>query len=221
MKYINPPKLEGMQRRRPIEDCTGQKHGRLTVVEFVARHHAGDHKWRFLCECGREVVASIRMVKTGHTKSCGCLLNEVLLKRNTKHGLSKIHPQEYKTWKDMRSRCNNKNDSDYANYGGRGIFVCERWDSFASFFDDMGSKPEGMTIDRIDVNGGYEASNCRWATATTQANNKRNNRKLSNGRNITELCRDAGIDRKKVDYRLSVGYSEDDAFRDVDYRKCK
>lgn len=221
MKYIKPPKLPGMQRCRPIEDCTGQKHWRLTAVSFVERRTGGANKWLFSCECGGTVVASIKQVKNGKTKSCGCLLTEMLKQRNTTHGLSRDHARSYRTWKDIRARCNNPNNSDYKDYGGRGIRVCKEWDSFAQFFADMGDRPDGMSIDRIDVNGDYSKENCRWADAKTQANNKRTSHVLPSGRTLAQACEDHGMDHSKLRYRVAVGYSEEDAVKQVDYRKCK
>lgn len=145
-----------------------------------------------------------------------------LVARNTKHGLSRVHKSEYRTWKDMRARCNNPNNTDYYNYGARGIMVCQRWDDFALFYDDMGNRPIGFTLDRINPLGNYEPTNCRWANASTQANNKRTNRRIShNGeeRTLLQWCRLFNLDHSRVRYRLAQGWPTEKAFSKEDFRK--
>jgi hypothetical protein len=163
---------------RSLKDYTGQRFGRLVAVQLIERDWSSDndHTLLFRCDCGTMAARSIRNVRSGHTSSCGCLARELTIARNTTHGLSRKHPREYRTWKDMRARCNNPNNGSYSDYGGRSIRVCERWDDFAAFFEDMGPRPEGMTLDRKDVDGDYEPKNCRWATHGVQANNKRSTR---------------------------------------------
>jgi hypothetical protein len=144
-----------------------------------------------------------------------------LAARNTKHGLSRAQPREYRSWKDMRSRVLCESNDDYADYGGRGITICDRWSDFALFFADMGERPSGMTIDRANVNGNYEPGNCRWATGKVQANNKRSNRKITwNGvtKNLQEWCDQLQIERTKVSYRLSIGMPLEEAFSQKDFR---
>lgn len=122
----------------------------------------------------------------------------------------------------MRARCLNPNNADYPDYGGRGVKVCERWNDFAAFVSDMGRRPDGFSIDRMDVNGDYEPSNCRWADAVTQASNKRNSKIVEwNGerKTLSAWCRDLGVDRTKVRYRIKAGYSLDAAFATEDYRR--
>lgn len=211
--------MEVKRRNRAIHDRTGEKFGRLTAVRLIERRGSRNHLWEWSCECGGMAVIGISGVVKGSSRSCGCLRREMLSARNEKHGMSKLHKREYRTWKDMRSRCNNPNNQDFNDYGGRGISVCERWDDFSAFLSDMGLRPEGMTIDRIDVNGDYEPLNCRWATQKTQANNKRNNRVLDNGKTLAQNCEELGISHSKVQYRLLAGYSNDDALSDKDFRK--
>lgn len=142
--------------------------------------------------------------------------------RNTTRGLSRVHPREYRTWKDLRSRCLNPNDTDYAGYGGRGIRVCDRWDDFALFYADMGDRPNGMTIDRKDVNDDYAPDNCRWATAKEQANNKRSNHRIEfqgETRTLQQWCNEFGLEPSKVRYRLRVGMPVSQAFSLEDLRR--
>ena len=146
---------------------------------------------------------------------------EILVARNQTHGLSRLHKQTYQCWKDMRQRCNNPNNTDYKNYGARGIVVCSRWDDFSAFFADMGPRPDGMTLDRINTNGPYYPENCRWATPETQANNKRTNNRITiNGetKTLEQWARASGLGNSRVRYRLRVGYSPVEALTLEDMR---
>lgn len=225
MKVIKLEKLNNRKRNRPLKDYSGQVFGRLTAVELVRRDESSNnrHVWRFKCECGTIKDIIIQTVRNGTTQSCGCIAREVLIKRNTVHGLSKSNKEEYRSWKDMRARCSNPKNKDYKDYGERGITICDRWNDFSLFLYDMGKKQsQQQTLDRIDVNGNYEPSNCRWADAETQANNKRNNRKLEhNGetKTLSQISRDNNIERNVVSYRLSVGMSIEEAIKNIDFRK--
>ena len=137
--------------------------------------------WSCRCDCGKKVKVKAFHLKSGHTKSCGCLRKEIakIGKHKITHNMSKT--PEYKAWNNMKNRCNNPNNKDYKDYGGRGIKVCDHWlESFENFYSDMGDKPFPKilySIDRVDNNGDYTPENCKRTTQKQQANNRRNNKK--------------------------------------------
>jgi hypothetical protein len=145
----------------------GKRFGRTVV-----RTYAGDGKWSCVCDCGTHHDARSSHLREGRTKSCGCLRREVAKARATKHGMSGT--PEYKTWSSMKERCSNPRHATYEYYGGLGITPCEEWlCSFLAWFADMGERPPGCSLDRINPNGNYEPGNCRWATALQQRHNRR------------------------------------------------
>lgn len=155
-----------------IKDLTGQKFNRLTAIAFSHKDSGNKVHWLFECDCGENLTARGSEVKRGATKSCGCLVSEATIASNTTHGMSR--DRVYRTWINMRSRCNNPNDKYYPDYGGRGIVVCDEWqESFEAFLADMGMPNEGESIDRVDNNGNYCPDNCVWAYHTQQMRNKR------------------------------------------------
>ena len=208
-------------------DLSGRRFGRLIAIERVGRKIAPNGTrqtmWRCKCDCGNETTVKYIALTSGNTCSCGCWEQEnresmiKIAQTNNRKSVSKdfigaleTHPL-YKTWKSMLMRCNNPNVRGYKHYGGRGIKVCDRWSGdlgFENFVNDMGERPDGTTLDRVDVNGHYEPSNCRWATAEQQMNNRTDNSCITlNGESITctQLCKKYGFYYTYVAHQLRQG----------------
>lgn len=152
-------------------DLTKRKFGRLVVIERARNAKRSCVLWRCRCDCGNIVVIRSTNLRSGNTQSCGCLQKEIVGKIFTKHGMRRA--KEYEVWTNMLKRCNNPKSSYYYNYGGRGITVCEKWLKFVGFFEDMGSLPKGLTLERRNNDKGYYKENCCWADCTTQSRNQR------------------------------------------------
>lgn len=166
--------IRNLKGQFDIIDISGIKINMLTVVCKSRQHNNGAWYWKCLCDCGNETEVSIQHLTTGRiTKSCGCIKRNK--EANKKHGL-KYHPL-YKVWNNMKGRCLNKNYSNYPNYGGRGIAVCDEWVlSVVNFYNDMiDGYEKGKHLGRIDNNGNYCKYNCRWETPIQNMNNKRSN----------------------------------------------
>lgn len=189
---------------RKVTDMSGRVFGRLTVLKLLGRAKWGDWFWECRCECGVIKKCLGSALRSGNTRSCGCLVIDTQRSRKTTHGGS--YSETYSIWNDMRYRCLNKNHQAYHNYGGRGITVCERWLKFENFLADMGERPPGLTIDRKDNNGNYCPENCRWATRKEQANNSRHNRLITfNGKtlNMSQWANALGMSTDRLDGRIN------------------
>lgn len=194
-------------------DLTGNRFGRLVVQ--ARANNAGHHlRWHCLCDCGKSKTVNSSHLKTGHTTSCGCAAAETIAKRNKEnatHGMWKT--AEFGIWVEMKKRCHNPKHRRYADYGGRGIVVCDEWRaSFQAFFDYIGPRPSAdHSIDRMRNGEGYKPGNVRWATDTEQNNNKRTNvTALIGGEVMTaaQIAAKFGLGCRAVCYRIAAGKSE-------------
>lgn len=192
-----------------IVDMTGKTCGRLLVEERAGTRPNGQATWRCRCVCGSTVVVPGSDLRRGNTMSCGCLGVESRRAVPLKHGGRGT--TEYRIWTDMLQRCTNPKREAFKDYGGRGIGVCERWIlSFESFREDMGPRPKGTTLDRVDNDKGYEPGNCRWAPWTQQARNRRTNRFVeAYGQRLTlaEWAERTGLRAHTIRKRIELGWT--------------
>lgn len=187
-----------------MKDISGKKYGKLTVSQIVGKNKEGRKKWLCMCDCGGSGVYYKNNLDSGARRHCGC-------EANTKPGLThgmRNHAL-YSIWKSMISRCDNEKNAEYKNYGGRGIKVCERWRSIENFIQDMHPKPEGGSIDRIDVDGNYEPSNVKWSSQKEQRWNQRVPCKIfPNGMTSEELAKAQGLKTSTIRMRIHRGWSD-------------
>lgn len=199
-------------------NITGQRFGRLVAIECGGKNKHGNYEWLCKCDCGNEKVIDGSNLRTGNTTSCGCFFREQLNNRNFTGKHNKIKTRIYRIWVGLRRRCREDNGDHYSRYKGRGIKVCEQWENdFMSFYDwaMANGYQDDLTIDRIDNNGNYEPSNCRWATPKVQGNNKCNNKfYVYKGENLTlgQIADKCGISYSTLDKRIrNYGWSVEKA----------
>jgi len=188
-------------------DLVGKKFGRLLVVKQAGKDSGGNFLWSCLCDCGAIKNILGRNLKNGASQSCGCLQRQRVVEKLTKHGRSpkKGAHKIYRIWTSMIQRCTNPNDGGYTTYGARGIKVCDRWSMFENFLADMGEVPEGCQLDRIDNDGDYCLSNCRWVTRKQQARNRSTTHLITHdGRTqcLSDWAKELNITSTALSFRL-------------------
>jgi len=198
-------------------DRTGQKIGRLTFVKPNGRDRFGHLLWLVKCDCGKTLTRLGSSIVGGRISSCGCLFREVLLRTHSthRHSFGGRITQEYRAWTNMKQRCLNPKSLNFVNYGGRGIKVCDKWiHSFENFFQDMGPKPSAVfSIERINNNGNYEPSNCKWASRREQNINRRNTgffTALGQSKTIRQWSELTGLPIGTIRSRIKHGFLPDE-----------
>lgn len=194
------------------KDHTGERYGFLTAISYIGKDKYGKSIWLCRCDCGVEKNYLANMLVTKHATSCGlCTKRHYAEKRK----LPLRDSSMYRKYCKMIDRCHNPNSPFWGRYGGRGIYVCDRWrESFDKFLEDMGIPGNGMSLDRIDNDGPYSPENCRWATSKEQNRNRRSNTKITymgKTKVITEWAEELGVSVQAISYRLKSGYSPEDA----------
>lgn len=192
---------------RSAESRIGERYGRIVVMSVPS-------KGRLIvkCDCGNEKNVPLGSLTMGHVQSCGCLALDILRNRNRVHDHAARDTKNptYISWSNMICRCNNPNRQFWHRYGGRGIEVCKKWKWFPNFLEDMGPRPHGHTLDRIDSNKNYEPSNCRWAPSKTQARNTSRTLRCCDGTPLIDWTEKYGITKSQINYRRIDGWTPDE-----------
>ncbi len=206
------PNSGSFKAGQQTNQIAGRKFGRLLVLSRAGNCKHGNAMWNCICDCGTVGVFKGRNLKIGKTKSCGCWLLEQR-RSPKKHGhtsRTKGTSSEYGAWKAMRQRCENPNNPSWKDYGERGITVCERWQSFANFIQDMGRKPSpNLSLERVHNDSGYEKGNCVWACRGVQNRNTRRNIILTfNGKSQTlkDWATEYGLNHNTLGFRILRGW---------------
>ena len=193
-----------------LDDLTGRRFGRLVVIGRAPNHicPGGSYAiaWNCVCDCGNHVVVLANSLRNGNNKSCGCYRKEYRIKHNMRN------TRLYNIWANMRQRCNNTHNRQYADYGGRGITICDEWAEFETFYEwaMASSYNDSLSIDRIDNNGGYSPDNCRWASNATQSNNRRSCVNITyrgETKTLAQWAKALGMSDSALRTRLRKGWS--------------
>lgn len=191
-----------------MNDLTGRRFHFLTVVKRAGSMR-GRAAWLIRCDCGRERVMTAPNILSGTSKSCGCMSRTLIARARTIHGM--CGTRTYGVWRGINKRCYEPSFIGWARYGGRGISVCDEWrESFSAFLRDMGEAPDGLQIDRIDNDGNYCKTNCRWVAPKVNANNRHNNRQITwrgKTKTLVSWARLTGIREETISGRLARGWS--------------
>lgn len=187
-------------------ELVGQKFGRLTVIKRAGSTAAKKKLWLCLCDCGNERRVPAGDLRSGKSVSCGCFSREKVALLKFRHGQARAgnETREYQSWKHMISRCFKKNNKNFKHYGGRGITVCDRWLAFENFYADMGEMPDGFSIERVNVNGNYEPSNCKWILKNRQATNRRSSVLTESDVREIRRLREDGLIMKDIGSRFGA-----------------
>ena len=183
-----------------LKDETEKVFYRLTVIARHDNYKDGSAQWLCQCKCGNTVVYKGAALRSGVAKSCGCYNIEAHTKHNS------CFTPEYKSWQSAKDRCHNIHSKDYPRYGGRGIYVCDKWkNDFSAFYADMGKRPKYYSIGRIDNDGPYSPDNCRWESPIQQSNNRKSSKFVTQDgvtKSISEWAREFGLTPQAVSSRL-------------------
>lgn len=194
----------------------GEKYNSLTIIDVAGNDTNGHYFFKCQCDCGNITKVRVDRILKGYTTTCGC--RNQGYNYHDGNGLSKEYPKLYSVWNTIRHRCYNPKHCKYKNYGGRGITVCEEWRyEFTPFYNwaMANGYQDGLTIDRINVNGNYEPTNCRWVTLKEQARNKTNSVLVTykeKTKSLPQWCEELNLPYKTIDYRLRAGWTAERAF---------